>query len=67
VLLFTEWEYAYDSSECVWQIVKRDHGFDVNVLVARIQLSFAHFLVRAIREFISDGAAAERTATGNRL
>jgi hypothetical protein len=35
--------------------MKTDHGFDVNVLVSRIPFSFADFLVRAIREFISEG------------
>jgi hypothetical protein len=53
-LLFTEWETAYDNSKRVWEIMQRDPKFEIGALLSRIQLSFADFLVRAIRDFMSE-------------
>jgi hypothetical protein len=52
--LFCRWEDAYDGSKRVWEIMKADPQFDLNVLIAQIQLSFADFLVHAIRKFMTD-------------
>jgi hypothetical protein len=50
--LFTCWPKAYDNSKHVWEVMKSDPGFDVSILISRIRLSFADFLVAAIREFM---------------
>jgi hypothetical protein len=50
----THWETAYDWAKRIWAIMKEDPAFDVNVLITRIQFSFADFLVRAIQAFMSD-------------
>jgi hypothetical protein len=53
-LLFLSWKDAYDASRRVWEIMKSDAGFEIDVLLARIELAFADFLVKAIREYIAD-------------
>jgi hypothetical protein len=54
VYLFTSWPLAYDHSKCVWELMKTDPGFDVNILISRIPLTFADFLVNAIRSFMTN-------------
>jgi hypothetical protein len=48
---FRRWDNAYDGSKRVWEIMKNDDEFDIDVLISQIQLSFADFLVSAILEF----------------
>jgi hypothetical protein len=54
--LFTKWGDAYDSSKTVWEKMKTDHEFDIDVLISQIQFAFANFLVGAIRQFMLDEA-----------
>jgi hypothetical protein len=53
-LLFQSWKDAYDASIRVWEIMKSDPRFEIDVLLARIELAFADFLVKAIREYIAE-------------
>jgi hypothetical protein len=52
--LFMKWEDAYESSKTVWERMKTDPGFDINVLISKIPFAFADFLVDAIRQFMLD-------------
>jgi hypothetical protein len=52
--LFTRWDEAYDHCLRVWEIMKADRRFHVDALLSRIPISFAHFLVESIRQFMLD-------------
>jgi hypothetical protein len=52
--LFTKWEDAYEASMTVWERMKRDPEFDIDILTSQIQFAFANFLVGAIKQFMLD-------------
>jgi hypothetical protein len=52
--LFTGWGNVYESSKAVWERMRADPDLDVEVLISQIGLSFAGFLVTAVRQFTQD-------------
>lgn len=49
--LFIDWNKAYDSSQTIWEKMRNDDDFDVDILISRISISFADFLVEALITF----------------
>ena len=49
--LFTEWAESYDASQKVWEVMKEDQSFELDVLLSQIPVTFADFLVEAIKTF----------------
>jgi hypothetical protein len=52
--LLSSWDDAYEGSKKVWEKMKTDPDFDIDVLISQIQFAFADFLVDAIRQFMHD-------------
>lgn len=49
--LFNNWKTAYASSRVVWNTMKADSTFDVNILLYQIPVSYGDFLVEALTTF----------------
>lgn len=49
--LFNNWKTAYASSRVVWNTMKADTTFDVNILLSQIPVSYGDFLVEALTTF----------------
>ena len=49
--LFVNWRTAYSSSQVVWNVMKTDNSFDIDVLLSQIPVSYGDFLVEALTTF----------------
>lgn len=49
--LFNNWKTAYASSRVVWNTMKADNTFDVNILLYQIPVSYGDFLIEALTTF----------------
>lgn len=49
--LFNNWKTAYASSRVVWNTMKADSKFDVNILLSQIPVSYGDFLIEALTTF----------------
>lgn len=52
--LFNDWPSVYDACVAVWQVMRINQAFDVNVLLARMPFSFACFLTEALENFAEE-------------
>ena len=49
--LFTVWAESYEASHKVWEVMKEDQSFELDALLSQIPVTFADFLVEAIKTF----------------
>ena len=49
--LFVRWEKAYEACRTVWNIMKEDDTFDVDILISQVPVSFADFLIEGLKTF----------------
>lgn len=49
--LFTAWNTAYSSSKVVWDVMKNDDKFDIDVLLSQIPISYGDFLIEGLTTF----------------
>lgn len=49
--LFVSWETAYRSVQQVWEVMKIDPQFEVNVLISMMPITFADFTVSGLKQF----------------
>ena len=52
--LFVRWEKAYDACKVVWNLMKEDDSFDVDILISQVPVSFADFLIEALKTFAAN-------------
>jgi hypothetical protein len=48
VALFVNWEYAYEAVGKVWEEIKKDNSFEVDILLSRLPITFASFLIEGL-------------------
>ncbi|OHT05684.1 hypothetical protein TRFO_05821 [Tritrichomonas foetus] len=54
--LFKSMDTIYDACQIVWNIMKNDSNFEINILLSQIQTSYGDFLIEALISFAdSDG------------
>lgn len=49
--LFISWDSVYNASLSVWEFMKEHEDFDVEALLSQLSVSFADFLVEALKAF----------------
>ena len=49
--LFNAWNTAYNSSKVVWDTMKKDDNFDIDILLSQIAVSYGDFLIEGLKTF----------------